>query len=319
MSEKLVSIIIPAFNRASSIGEAIQSAQAQSYPAKQIIVIDDGSQDNTFEVVKQFEGVEYYRQENKGQAGARNLGLNYAKGEYITSLDSDDVWNDNFLINSINCLEKHDLDFVFLNWTSTDKKENFIDYWKRKKKWRKFIEKADDEWQLLKPRKIRQLFLEACPSPSSSLVVRRNSIVKNWNEAMIASDDWYLMLEMALAKSCRGAFTFTPYWLKRVFGDNVYDGRNRLEVFQNALHDETLMVGDFDSQLTAFEKYTLRKRLALYHLEIGRINWKNNGDSKGVFHNVVAGFGLAPFGASYQVAVIFKDHLKYRLKTILLR
>ncbi|HEY0051510.1 MAG TPA: glycosyltransferase family 2 protein [Pyrinomonadaceae bacterium] len=313
MNHKLVSVIIPTFNRRSLVVEAIRSAQAQSYPSKQIIVIDDGSIDDTAQAVAQFEGVEYYRQENKGQAAARNLGLQYAKGEYIASLDSDDVWNAEFLTDGINCLEKHELDFVFLNWTSSDGKENFLDFWERKKKWRNFTESQDSQWFLLNSAQVRRLFLETCPSPSSSLLIRRSSLTSKWNEEMIIADDWFLILEMVLSKPCRAAFTLSPYWLKRVFNDNIYDGKELLEISKNlGLHDERLMARHFSSQLTTEEKNILRERLIHHHLNFGRLSWKFEGVSKNVLIGVGAAFALAPIGFGIYITKIFIDHIKNR-------
>src|SRR4028119_1689353 len=97
MHQKLVSVIIPTYNRAHLIVKAIQSVKAQSYSPIQIIVVDDGSEDSTAEEIAKFENVEYYHQDNKGQGAARNLGLNNARGEYIASLDSDDIWHEDFL------------------------------------------------------------------------------------------------------------------------------------------------------------------------------------------------------------------------------
>jgi glycosyltransferase involved in cell wall biosynthesis len=316
MTHKLVSIIIPTFNRAHLVVEAIRSVQAQSYPTKQIIVIDDGSQDDTMQVVAQFEGVKYYRQENRGQAAARNLGLRYAKGEYIASLDSDDVWHREFLTDSVKCLEKHDLDFVFLNWTSADGKESFLDSWERNKEWQKFIVKRDADWFLLDPEQLRRLFLKGCPSPSSSLLLRRSSLVAAWNEDMIAADDWCLILEMVLSKPCCAAFTLSSYWLKRVFGDNVYDGRNALEVTRNSLHDDQLMAQRFSSQLTSAERYILRERLACHYFKFGRLNWKCESFPKNLFLGVAAAFALTPVGASFHITKKFINYIKYHMKTL---
>jgi glycosyltransferase involved in cell wall biosynthesis len=92
-----VSIIVPTYNRAHLIGRAIQSVLNQTYQDFELIVVDDGSADNTEEVVKEFqkkdERIIYIRQEkNKGAAAARNTGIKAAKGEYIAFQDSDDEW-----------------------------------------------------------------------------------------------------------------------------------------------------------------------------------------------------------------------------------
>lgn len=113
MQHPLVSIIIPTYNRSALLAKTLASVQAQTYPAVQIIVVDDGSTDNTRELLTGYPEVEYYYQPNQRQAAARNTGLQHARGEFIASLDSDDTWEPDFLAKSIRCLEQHQLDFVF--------------------------------------------------------------------------------------------------------------------------------------------------------------------------------------------------------------
>src|ERR1700754_2695434 len=93
----LVSVIIPTYNRAALVSRAIESALGQTWPNKEIIVVDDGSTDNTAAVVRRFAGVRYFHRPNGGQAAARSTGLTAACGVYIASLDSDDVWEPEFL------------------------------------------------------------------------------------------------------------------------------------------------------------------------------------------------------------------------------
>src|SRR3712207_3632077 len=78
-----VTVVIPCYNQAHFLGEAIESVLAQSYPNFEIIVVDDGSTDNTSEVASGYpsEKVRLLRQENKGQGAARNLGLRQSRGE----------------------------------------------------------------------------------------------------------------------------------------------------------------------------------------------------------------------------------------------
>ena len=88
----IVTVIIPTYNRVAKVGKAIESALKQTYAHKQIVVIDDGSTDNTAELMKKYPGVEYVIQDHGGQAAARNNGLSRANGKYIASLDSDDTY-----------------------------------------------------------------------------------------------------------------------------------------------------------------------------------------------------------------------------------
>ena len=88
------SIITPTFNRAHLLSRAIESVLAQSFSDWEMIIMDDGSSDNSGDVVRIFSDVDlrisYHYSENQGAAAARNLGASFASGRYITFLDSDD-------------------------------------------------------------------------------------------------------------------------------------------------------------------------------------------------------------------------------------
>lgn len=92
-----VSVIIPTYNRAHLVGRAIQSVLNQTYKDFELIIVDDGSTDNTEDIIKKYqkkdERIKYIRRKkNKGGSVARNTGINAAIGEYIAFLDSDDEW-----------------------------------------------------------------------------------------------------------------------------------------------------------------------------------------------------------------------------------
>ena len=94
---KTVSVIIPCFNYGQWLPEAIESALSQTHEPHEVIVVNDGSTDNTGEVVRRFPGVKYIYQENKGTPAARNLGIKLAKGEWILPLDADDTLEPTFI------------------------------------------------------------------------------------------------------------------------------------------------------------------------------------------------------------------------------
>ncbi len=88
-----VSVVIPTYNYARFISQTIESVLAQTYPIAEIIVVDDGSTDNTKKVVAAFgEKVCYIEQEKSGVCAARNNGAKQSSGDYIAFLDADDVW-----------------------------------------------------------------------------------------------------------------------------------------------------------------------------------------------------------------------------------
>ena len=114
-----ISVTIPTFNRAHLIGHAIDSVLAQTYADVEIIVIDDGSTDNTADVVAKYgDRVRYYRQPNGGLGAARNAGLDRATGDVIAFLDSDDYWFDFKLSLQADLMTKRpDIDFVFTEFS----------------------------------------------------------------------------------------------------------------------------------------------------------------------------------------------------------
>lgn len=99
MSNGKVSIIIPAYNCQNYIMECLESIQEQTYKDKEIIVIDDGSTDDTGKIVSEFnsENIKYIYQENSGAPAARNNGLKYATGKYIIFFDADDKMHKNMI------------------------------------------------------------------------------------------------------------------------------------------------------------------------------------------------------------------------------
>jgi glycosyltransferase involved in cell wall biosynthesis len=112
-----VSVLIPTYNRARMVCEAIDSALAQTFGEFELILVDDGSTDDTGEVIRSRYGDEprlrYLAKENGGTASARNLGLSHARGEFVALLDSDDIYLPRYLESQVAWLDAHpDVDLV---------------------------------------------------------------------------------------------------------------------------------------------------------------------------------------------------------------
>lgn len=106
----LISIIIPTFNRGDCLLRAIKSVFSQSYKNYELIIVDDGSTDNTHELLApliESKEIKYYKQENSGVSSARNLGIKNSTGDLVSFLDSDDEWLPNKLQEQINFLAKN--------------------------------------------------------------------------------------------------------------------------------------------------------------------------------------------------------------------
>jgi glycosyltransferase involved in cell wall biosynthesis len=88
----LVTTIIPAYNAEKTLGRAIESVLSQNIPSSELIVVDDGSTDQTGRVARRYKKIRVVRKKNQGVSVARNLGIEMARGKYIAFLDSDDQW-----------------------------------------------------------------------------------------------------------------------------------------------------------------------------------------------------------------------------------
>jgi len=123
-----VSIIIPTYNRADVLPMAIDSILAQTYKNYEVIIVDDGSTDNTKDILKHYlkkPNVHYIYQDNKKQAAARNTGIRCSKGEYIAFLDSDDLWYPEKLGLQVRILDKNnDAGMVYSNQMLIDNSLN---------------------------------------------------------------------------------------------------------------------------------------------------------------------------------------------------
>ena len=126
MIEGLVSIITPCYNGSRYIAETIESVIKQTYLKWEMIVVDDGSKDNSADIVRNYSKkdnrIMLVQQKNAGSAAARNNGIRRAKGQYIALLDADDLWEPEFLEKQIKFMKEKDAVCVFCSYKSIDEK-----------------------------------------------------------------------------------------------------------------------------------------------------------------------------------------------------
>ncbi len=118
--ENLITVVIPCYNHALFLGDAIQSIIDQTYQNFECLIINDGSTDNTEEVVTEWiskdSRVHYYKKENGGLSSARNYGINLSASEYIVTLDADDKYEKTFLEKGIAILLKNNAIGIVSSW-----------------------------------------------------------------------------------------------------------------------------------------------------------------------------------------------------------
>ena len=127
----LVSIITPSFNSAKFIAETIQSVQHQTHQNWEMIIVDDGSFDETEHIVRSIiekdKRIQFYKlTQNSGPAVARNTGIEKASGKYMTFIDADDIWFPTFIENSITTIEETGIPFVFSSYKRANEQLEFV-------------------------------------------------------------------------------------------------------------------------------------------------------------------------------------------------
>lgn len=132
MNNPIVSIIIPTYNRAHLISETLDSVIAQTYTNWECIVVDDGSTDDTLEVLKEYANrdarIQYHsrpKDRPKGANACRNYGFELSKGEYVNFLDSDDILSINKLDFQISIVSSKNADIALCGWAFFNDLENF--------------------------------------------------------------------------------------------------------------------------------------------------------------------------------------------------
>ncbi|WHI44691.1 glycosyltransferase family 2 protein [Microbulbifer sp. JMSA004] len=107
----VISVIIPVYNKEKTIERTLISVFRQEYRSIQVVIIDDGSTDDSTIVIqnlqKEHHAIEFIRQENTGPGHARNVGLDRATGDYVVFLDADDEWEPDFLTHAVNTFQEH--------------------------------------------------------------------------------------------------------------------------------------------------------------------------------------------------------------------
>jgi glycosyl transferase family 2 len=182
----LVSVVIPSFNGGGYLGEAIDSALAQTYPAVEIVVVDDGSTDDTRARVARYgDRVRYLHQENRGLPGARNTGIRAARGSYLAFLDHDDRFLPEKLARQVAVLEaRPDVGLVYTGW-------HFIDGDGRRL--------PPTGWDRRDGDVLADLIVENMIYPAAAMVRKAPvDAVGGFDETLTGLEDWDLWLRLAL-------------------------------------------------------------------------------------------------------------------------
>lgn len=253
-----ISVVIPGYNHARFLAQAIESVLDQSYPVREVIVVDDGSTDNTREIAAGFgDRIRYIYQDNSGPSRARNRGIREARYPWIALLDSDDWWLPEKIRLQTEALEREP--GAVLVYSSV--------YWVRQ----------DGTWELrraLPPNRLwPRLRYHQCVLGSDSVVlVRRDALLEagGFDETLIACEDWDLWVRLGVHH--RFTCVSEPVAAIRIEPDSLSaDGARML------LHAERILEGTLLLGLTGFRRWCWRRRIRGADLYRAALNARDAG------------------------------------------
>ncbi|MGD1805914.1 glycosyltransferase [Dapis sp. BLCC M126] len=210
----LISVIIPAYNAEKTIQETIESVINQSFSDWELIVVNDGSQDRTVEVVDQIKDprIKVFSYPNTGVSASRNRGFDKSVGEFISFLDADDLWTPDKLESQLNALCSHPEVAVAYSWTDyIDESGHFL---------------FPGQHATLNGKIYSQILVKFFLENGSNMLVRREAFLKvgGFKEALFMGEDWECCI--SLAKEYEFVAVPRPQILYRqstgTASDNVY-------------------------------------------------------------------------------------------------
>jgi len=252
-----VSVIIPVYNGERYFARTIESVLAQTYSAKEIVVVDDGSRDSSREVVARYlrhSNIRLIAQENAGVAAARNAGIRAASGEYIAVLDQDDLWLPDKLARQVEYLDEHpEIALVHSNIHFIDEAGERI---------------PDPEWAWVAPTcgQVLPELVQRNSICTCTVLLRKRALEQAglFRQALAPADDWDLWLRIAARHPIGFVDAVTACY--RVHQGN--ESRNLLKmqeaeirVVETFIHEHPGAVGDAITRAKLFSLYSEAARL----------------------------------------------------------
>ena len=221
-----VSVVIPTYNRAHTVLDAVHSVLAQRFGDLELIVVDDGSTDDTARRLATVTDprLQYVVGEHAGVSAARNLGVHKASGELIAFLDSDDRWYPDKLACEVGFLRRHpEVDVVFSDLEKRHGDAVFPSFMRQTSVFSRRLRHASyPDGLVLEPRDVRLTLLEEVPIKPSALTMRRAAFeaVGGFDESWSSSEDWEFLLR--LSRHHRFAYLDRPLAVLTISPDSLH-------------------------------------------------------------------------------------------------
>ncbi|MBC7913682.1 MAG: glycosyltransferase [Pyrinomonadaceae bacterium] len=215
MIDPLVSVVMPAYNAQKYIAESIESVIEQTYANWELLIVDDGSTDNTAAIIKHYQikdtRIQYFYQENGRQGKAKNAGINNSKGDYIAFLDADDLWLKEKLKVSVDVITAGNYSLLFTDcFVFQDDKRNISS-----------LSKMGVGNDMYEGRESILMFLYCNRIPNLTVLIKRKVMLEAGNFMdMIVAEDYEMWLRL-LKNGCIFKAISTPLSLYRVHSESI--------------------------------------------------------------------------------------------------
>ena len=272
----LVSVLIPAYNRAAYITRTVDSVLAQTYPRIQLIVTDDGSSDGTLEILQSYAAkgqltlLRHPGGQNRGQSASLNLALEHAHGEYISILDSDDMFAPRKLEVLVGFLERHpEFGLAYSNGFAVDESDNIH-----------YEIHTPDHKEENDP---NRLLMDCYFLLPQNAVVRRSVLTKagKFEESFRSAQDHDMLLR--IAEIAKLAYLPEHLFYYRRHDDSISAKRQDLrwrtgfEILRRA------------AKRYPYRRSAIRKRRAVLHFRMGEVLWSSRHQLTALRHLALAG------------------------------
>jgi glycosyltransferase involved in cell wall biosynthesis len=276
----LISIIIPCYNAEKYIADTIQSVINQTYSNWELIIVNDGSTDNSKLIIEGFlndyPNIKLINKQNTGVSDSRNIGMSEAQGEFIALLDADDIWEIGNLSTKIDAIERlPDVDWVFSDAFDADENMQII----------KVANQGTDNEIL------NSILLwegEVVPYPCSNIVFRKKCFDQGIKFDPLFSTAADQDFTLQLAKNHNAYYIKQPLWRYRIHNNNMSKNVSLMEKDHIGVYQKAKQNGLFKSK--PFE----RKCFSNLYLIIAGSWWKNGNNKYRALYFVLLSFITYP-------------------------
>ena len=275
-TEPKFSVIIPTFNRATLVLHAVESVLAQTYGNFELIVVDDGSTDDTVERLRRIvdRRLSIVTISHGGVSTARNAGIAVASGALISFLDSDDLWLPHKLASEVDFLVRHpEVGVVFGDLEKYDGVQHVGSFMRTTDVFGKRLHSARTDGFVLHPREMYLCLLQEVPVKTPATTVRRDVLeaVGGFNELWTSSEDWELLLR--LARVTAFGYIDRPLAVIRISPDSLHhlDQERGDRAMLQLLAERHRQATDAETRRAAARGIVRRsKHLGWYYIDSGR-------------------------------------------------